>query len=224
MGWVTNIQPHAICDANPGAAVLQTAIAEAYYDKVFNIVDGAADVIMWGLIIASLGTASGAAISLRGLLNVGKSAIGKKSLKKLVKRNAIKGVRFSKGMGAAGLNPISQFRNLVTSFGGLGGALLTNKFIEESISLGVNVRRRYTVINAFAALHDPETGGRVEQLPVTLSPLKYQGLPWTSGLEADDRVFGLFLADKFYSWRDALLMLEAFLEEEIEGLEGGELK
>ena len=49
---------------------------------------------------------------------------------------------------------------------------------------------------------------------MNLSPLMYQGLPWTAGLEADESVFALSLIDTFYSWRDMLLGLENFLEAE----------
>ncbi|MCB1712652.1 MAG: hypothetical protein KDH96_09330, partial [Candidatus Riesia sp.] len=81
VGWITNVVPHAVCDANPGAAILQTAAMEATFEAVFNIIDFALDLATIATIVATAGAGTPLAIGefgiKKGVRNVAKRLLSR---------------------------------------------------------------------------------------------------------------------------------------------------
>jgi hypothetical protein len=206
-GWVSNIAPQAVCDANPGAAVLQTAALEDTFNKVFKLVDYALDGLYYASIIATILTAGGAAPAaigvgtLRGALAAGvKGLLGKGRLKFLgnvVKGNIQSAVKGGKAAIALKGSPKAIIKELYKNFGGLGKSVFSTYLGLQTTKQITNAAFRLTVTSSFV-----ENAQKTEQLPVILAPLYFNGLPFLAGMETDDPIWSVMFNDVFWSLRD----------------------
>lgn len=202
-GWVTNIIPQAVCDANPGAAILQTAALEKTYNLIFNTIDTVSDLLMVATLVGTLGggaaiggafTATGGIRKLLKDLIFNKKGLADRSLTvatQLYRRGRATGRAVLKD---AGVNPIKIVRNIFKTFRGPINQLLTNYTVAEAAELISYGAYNLQVVSGFV-----ENSRDVEQLPVKLSPLLFEGRPLLAGLETDEAVFSIFAVDTFYS-------------------------
>ena len=204
-GWVTNIIPQAVCDANPGAGILHTGIMETTFQLVYNTIDTISDLLTIALIISTLGGATP--------LTVGQFSV-KQGLKGLVSRFGKKGAigetwEIYKQAGATALkktipdlitkskNPMQLVYGIVSTFGGPAKSYLTNEAIIAGAEWGTHMFYKTNVIPAFV-----ESSNDVNQLPVILSPLTFNGTPFVAGLESEDSIWGLAAFGTYYSMKN----------------------
>lgn len=204
-GWVTNIVPQAICDANPGAAIIQTAILDATYQSVFSTIDFVSDAVMIATIVATLGagTPVGAGLGFgvrKGLKNLfldyAKNG-AKKGTINVGKRVGVGALKLKDTIVAGGLNPLATLREAYRNFGGVANSLAKNYLLLGAADRATYLAYRMNVVSAFV-----EASENVEQLPVIFSPLIYNATPFVAGLETDDAIHSIFTNDFYYSLRD----------------------
>jgi hypothetical protein len=206
-GWVSNIAPQAVCDANPGAAVLQTAALEDTFNKVFKGIDYALDALFYASIFATIITGGGAAPAaigvgtLRGAVIAGLKGIiqsGRlKFIGNVIKGNVSSAVKGAKAAIALKGSPKAIIRELYKNYGGLGKSVLGSYLYLQTAKQLTNSAFRLTVTSSFV-----ENAQKAEQLPVILSPLMFNGLPFLAGMETDDPVWSVMFNDVFWSLRD----------------------
>jgi len=206
-GWVSNISPQAVCDANPGAAILQTAALEDAFNKVFKVIDYASEALVYASIIASvatLGAATPAAIgafsmraaittTLKGVLQKGRT----KFVSNVVKNSVANAIAGGRAVVAAKGSPKQIIKQLWKNYGGLGKSVLGNWLLLGTAQQISHSAFRIGVTSSFV-----ENAQKVEQLPVILAPLYFNGLPFLAGMETDDPVWGVNFNDMFWSLRD----------------------
>ncbi len=202
-GWVTNIAPQAVCDANPGAAILQTAALEDTYNIVFKAIDYAADISTYALIIATLGGGTalgpGAFNVKQALTHTLKNLISKDRFKYVV--NRVKAIRTPLREAqaifrVAGASPAKVLGGAWKKYGGLAASAALNFTISGGARQLSNSAFRLHTVNSFVA-----NAQKVEQLPVVLCPLLYNGLPFLAGMETDDPVWAVHFNNAFHSLR-----------------------
>jgi len=223
-GWVTNVIPNAVCDANPGAGILQTAAMEAAFQGVYNTLEFVSDALMVATIVATAGAATPLAVGEFGI---------KKGISGLAKRFLQKGLR---GGSKATLRAYAQagrtlgtqlknsggqllksgqrmnaLRDLFKNYAGPGIAVLKNELLVGSAEFATHMMFKSNVISAFV-----EASEDVEQLPVILAPILYNGNPFTAGLETEDSIWAISAFGLFYSARqlqaDAARLYEDLFE------------
>jgi hypothetical protein len=215
-GWVSNISPQAVCDANPGAAILQTAAIEDAFAKVFTALDYAEDILLYAAIIAtiaSLGTAApeaaaaeaggaaaiagiraGVAATIKGLASKGRT----KFVADLVKNNikAI-GTGFGDILASKG-NPFALLRSFWKSrIKSIGLKALGGYTALDLLKQGSHQGFRLWCTSSYI-----EASQKAEQLPVILTPLYFNSQPFLAGMETDDPVWAINFNDVFWSLRD----------------------
>lgn len=224
-GWITNIVPQAIAEANAGASILQTAAMEAVFNIVFNSIEFAADVATIAVIIATLGAAAGAVSGAEA------AAISAKNF--AVKDGIAAGLRTigEKGaLGAAGqagkaslaiggdlLSTLlsgqtfkSPFVTLGKLYAKLGGPALAFGKIYTTEAISNTVSHQFfkmMVVESFI-----QSALQLEKLPVILSPLMFEGRPFLAGLETDAPIWNVFANDIFYNIRTMNYGAEKVLE------------
>lgn len=222
-GWICNIIPEAVCDANSGAAILQTAAAEALYGKVFKVIDTATDILTIISIIGTLGTATapslagnaGAKVGIRAFISKAKNSsfkgLAKERLGELKKaifssdatilsvRNILKS-NIKNPMGALKLIWHNYLKGPV-------GDVFKIQGIGLLLSQSTNQLFKMTVCTAFV-----NNSQKSEQLPIILSPLTFNGMPFLAGLETDDPIWNIYFNGFFGSIRDYQTGAEAALE------------
>lgn len=208
-GWITNIIPNAVCDANPGAAILHTAALETTYQAIFNGLEFVSDALTYATIIATLGAATPLALGQfsvrKGLLGVIKRFNNKgvvKALGSTLKAHvsSIKKIGGStwnnlKGVFKSG-ERFNLIKGLVKDLGGPGMALLKNELLIGAAEFSTHMFFKANVISGFV-----QNSNDVEQLPVILSPLIFNNTVFTAGLETDDSVWAISSFGLFYSMR-----------------------
>jgi hypothetical protein len=206
-GWISNISPQAVCDANPGAAILQTAALEDAFNKVFKVIDYASEALVYASIVASiatLGAATPAAIgafsmraaittTLKGVLQKGRT----KFVGNVVKNSVATAIAGGKAVISAKGSPKQIIKKLWKNYGGLGKSVLGNWLLLGTAQQISHSAFRIGVTTSFV-----ENAQKVEQLPVILAPLYFNGLPFLAGMETDDPVWGVNFNDMFWSLRD----------------------
>lgn len=206
-GWVTNITPNAICDANPGAAVLHTAVMETTYEAIFNTIEFLSDVATYATVIATLGGATPLAFG-RFSTSQGISRLLTRVLTNTPKQTILKTLgayrtgfkRFGRTVfkEATGRGTLTQLlARIVKGVSGPGIALLKNEMMASTAEWGDHMLFKFNVIPAFVAGAD-----NIEQLPVILSPLTFNGLPFTAGLETEDSIWAIAANGIFYGMKD----------------------
>jgi hypothetical protein len=211
-GWVTNIVPQAVCDANPGAAIIQTAILEQTYGTVFSTIDFVSDAVLLGTIIATLGGATplaagrfGLTKGLKGIVSNIKQKGAIDAAKFAFTRNLRRFNVVARRVFREYKNPMEALKVLGRTAGGPGKTMLNN-FVFRTLADGATHSAfRLQVISGFV-----EAADKVEQLPIILSPLVYNGVPWTAGMETDDAIYSIFMNDAFYSFRELQATAEKF--------------
>lgn len=206
-GWVTNIIPQAVCDANPGAGILHTAIMETTYQFIYNTIDTVSDLLTLALVVSTFGGASPLAFGsfstsqgLRGLITrFGKSGIkgGINQTWEVYKNTAKEAVKnkIPTILGAS-KNPLDLVFKVVASVGGPLKTYFKNEALVAGAQWGTHMFYKSNVIPAFI-----ENSNDVQQLPVILSPLIFNGTPFVAGLESEDSVWGLSAFGAYYSSR-----------------------
>lgn len=215
-GWVTNIVPHAMCEASPGNRHVQAAIFNSKVDKIFNIVDYS----LWALTIATLGSGGVAALGAKAGASTLRHAIA------VALRSPNSALRlFGKGLKAPlakGLvGPDSPLGK-----GALGGTLALSKKLAGDITLN-SISKQYKVLASALAKNGPNTlkslffnrtgsvaagqisryliinhGAGKEQLPVTFSPLIFKGSVLQAGIEGEDLQYWSMASKAHWGWRD----------------------
>ena len=210
VGWVTNITPEAVCDANPGAGILHTAILETTFQTVFNVVDTVSDILTVALIVATLGGATPLALGSFSLTQGIKGVVSRfatQGLKtgivntlrayRLGAKAALKvGQRDIKGLLAKG-GARNIIKDIFIGLGGPASAMLKNEVLTGGAKWGTHILYKSNVIPAFI-----ESANDVEQLPVILSPLMFNGNPFTAGIEAEDAVWSIAAFGFYYSAKE----------------------
>lgn len=207
VGWTTHILPQTVCDANPGAAILQTGVLEATFNKIFAPIDWTLDALTYYSLFSSLILSGPANLAKGAAKDVSKTFIRGAIKQGLIniKDNAVSiGGTLLKSKG----NPLAVLRGLWASHGGLSRSLSRNFALAVGAETASNMWFRLSVIPGFI-----EKSKDVAQLPVIISPLMFNGLPLTAGLESDDALFSVYLSDTFYSLRDLQLSAEAYINE-----------
>lgn len=220
-GWVTNIIPNAVCDANPGAGILHTAALETTYQAIFNGLEFISDALTYATIIATLGGATPLAL---GQFSVKKGLLG--ILKNFRDKGAIKTVGTTLKLHLRGLKKIggSTWNNLKGTFrsgerfnlikglfkdlGGPGMSLLKNELRIGAAEFATHMFFKANVISGFVQNSDD-----VEQLPVILSPLIFNNTVFTAGLETDDSVWAISSFGLFYSMKQMQQGISLVLED-----------
>lgn len=209
MGWVTNLVPSAVCDANAGAGILQTAILETTYQAVFNTLEFASDVLTIATIVATLGAATPLAAGRFGItkgltLAAKKFAESPKNYLPFVLKNygqsgkvALKTI--TKNFSLASGKKLEIIRQLYRRFGGPVNSLLKNEVRIAGAEFATHLWFKLHVIPSFV-----DSTKDVDQLPVTLSPLIFNGVPFTAGLEAEDAIWGISAFGAYYSAQEML--------------------
>jgi hypothetical protein len=218
IGWVTNIKPCAVCDSNPGSAAIQTAINEAAFNSRLNTVEWAFFGINVLLIPFTGGASSIGAAALRstfrGVLPAAGKALfigapkatvmsGAKSLLKLGQKTMQSGVR---AIGNAGIsaNPLAIASHVATkySLGKVGSRLLGSYLLESVGKSALHWVGLTTTMHSWVEGHED-----AEALPVVLSPLMFNGTPWTAGVESDEALFTVPLYNFYYSFAHLMTAL-----------------
>jgi hypothetical protein len=215
-GWITNISPQAICDANPGAAILATAALEASYAVAFKAIDFATDALTIATILATFGAGSGVAAGGGSLLRKGLGSLTKDFMQKGARKTLTDGVRRGivgtrrlgrKIVNEKSLNPMRLLGTVYKHYGGIGETLLKNYLLTATAQQVTHLMFRLQVVSGFV-----ESANDVKQLPIIFSPLLHNGLPFTAGMETDDALHSIFLNDSYYSYRDLQAGAERVLE------------
>jgi len=210
-GWITNITPAAVCDANPGAGILHTAILETTYQAVYNTLDYVSDILTWATVIATLGAATPLAAGKfsvsAGLKGVAKRFLTKNPIQFLGETASIYGkniARVAKGLPGelAGTlrkgHRLDAIRYLYKEIGGPGNALLANEMAVMAAEFATHSAFQMNIIPSYV-----ESANNVEQLPIILSPLIYNNTAFVAGLEAEDSIWGISAFGLFWSMKEA---------------------
>jgi len=204
-GWVTNIVPHAMCDANPGNRFIQAAIFNNRIDKVMNI----ADTVLWVWTLASIAVpvlgAGGAALSTGFKFGAKKLlSVGQKEVISLgVKEASAQSRRAGFGALANQIGGSTTALDVTTKFGILKKVLAeqTPAFLKSYIYKiglvggGAHTASRFLIQNVTSA---------DKLLPVTFHPLMFKGVPLEAGLAGDDFSYWSISAAGHWAWSDFL--------------------
>jgi len=197
-GWVTNIVPHAVCEANPGSRVIQDAIFADKMDFIYDVVDFMFDafIVITALETAgaSIGVASAARVSTKQALSQGKKALGRKSFQGLGKRLAVVKNNFYKNGGLA------EFRSLVANN---SATVLKTYLVKETASYGYGEINRLLITNS---------GIGSDRLPVIFMPLLFKGAPLQAGLHGEETEYFSVGSQLHWSYKDTLDGVEQFLD------------
>ncbi len=205
-GWITNIIPEAVCDSNPGAAVIQTAILEKAFERVFNIGGAVFD----GFLLGSILFAPGVGTALKGVVKGAVSILPGLSLKGLFTVAQRTVVSAAEGLKAAGYNPAALSAKAIERY----QPVITRLFraYAANQALGSFLQHTQNFMMAAAWVEGAQDNKKVAaQLPVILCPLIYNGSPWTAGLEADDIMFSVPFYDTYYSLHDFKTAVQDYL-------------
>lgn len=207
-GWITNIIPSAVCEANAGASILQTAIMETTFQAVYNTLEFVSDALTIATIVATAGAATPLAVTefstVNGLKGLVKNFFTKglggmlsatakghwSNIKEFGGNAALGGI---KGMLKKG-NRFNALKSLYHNFGGPAWSLIMNETYIGMAQYSNHLMMTMNVIPSFV-----ESASNVEQLPVILSPLIYNGNPFTAGLETEDSIWAISAFGIYYS-------------------------
>jgi len=215
-GWVSNIQPEAVCDSNAGAAVVQTAAMEALFDKVFRTTDFLTDLVTYCIIVATLG---GGTPIVGGQFAVKKGLTGaikkwwEKGTKDYIYDRLIAGkdniLKLKDIIAGQYKDPLNALRTIIRTFiQGPGGKIFASQVISGAVDTLTDTAFKLTVCTSFVM-----NAQKAEQLPVLLSPLLFNGMPFLAGLETEDPIWAVFFNGTFWSLKDMQLGAAEFVNE-----------
>lgn len=218
-GWVTNILPNAVCDANPASSVLQTAAMEATFQSVFNAIDFVSDAVSIAIIVATLGAGTPVALGTFSAKNAAKRLI-RDTFSRQIVRNTLN--RYKRTLNRIGRGFAKDWRKgsrlglIKTAFREFGGpavSLLSNEVTASTATYTASLFYKHSAIASYV-----EIGSSAEQLPVVMTPLLFNGNPFTAGLETEDNVWAIGSFGLYYSMKElqagASRFLEDFFEED----------
>jgi hypothetical protein len=178
-GWVTNIIPHAVVDANPGNKFVQDAIFANRMDQIFDLVD----TLTWAITIAMAIPTAGASVA---TFSAGRAAMNT-AIKVSVKQAEVAALK------TAGLTFAKQF--------GVAKSAIWNTFIKSgSLHLGKAVITY--PLNEITRLTMIQSGMKGSQMPTIYSPLAYKGAPLVAGMEASEYTTFSVAAKVHWALRD----------------------
>jgi len=216
-GWVTNIVPHLMCEANPGNSAVQIALFNNKIDKIFNLVDYG----LWALTIASMGSALGVA----GIAGIAKSsyAAGSNSFKYIL--GNLLGSKLKTEATKAGVTSVTaaaagQFtkRSLFPVLGREIAGNITIKSIGVQLkTLGIALGEvspaflksyvKYNLIGSYVAgaisrllIQNAQVGNKA--LPITMMPLIFKGAPLEAGLNSTDYGYWSLSSKIHWAYKD----------------------
>lgn len=185
-GWLTNIVPHAVVEANPGNSAVQRSVIANKFDKIYNIVD----YTMWGIVILTAIPTLGASIGVATPLIEGTTSLAARTLPSI--------------FGRQGLEKLStSFINkklLSDRVSVLGQAIFENApptirsyLYTQAISEGAGEITRIMAMNSMS--------GPI-QAPVTICPLLYKGIPFEAGLNGRETAYYSLASKIYWTYRD----------------------
>lgn len=201
-GWVTNIIPEAIADANPGAAILQTAKMEALFGIVFNAIDIVTEALTYATILSALSGSANLEIGKfslsKPLKGIAKDVITLSPIRMLT--TSLKGnagnLREAARIITNGKSSFAKVGDLLRTFSGplvYGGSIWT---LSETLKGIGSPLYRLSVINSFI-----KGAKELKSLPVILSPLLHHDRPLVAGLETDSPIWDIYLNGVFYDYK-----------------------
>jgi hypothetical protein len=203
-GWVCNIVPEAVCDANPGAAIIQTAIMEANFERWMNVAGVAYNALLLGTVLA----APGVGTALKAVMTRTVPTLLNTTLKSAWITGGRMLATSARKVAEIGYNPLAlggYFEKYYPTVTRLLGAYLLNGAIKDIAQHSLNFAAMTSWIDGAS---DKDA---IDQLPVILSPLMYNGTPWTAGLEADDILFSIPFYDTYYALHDLKVAFKDYL-------------
>lgn len=162
-GWVTNIVPHAACEANPGNRSIQAAVFASRMDRMLDTADYAFN----ALLILSFVPTGGASIAAAGALRSAVSASSKSGVKKLT----------SSIQSASVTAAVQQLKRHLFSD---SKKFLKNYIITEGLAYGGNF---------FSNLGQANMRAGKDNLPVLFSPIMFKGVPLEAGLHGSELTY-----------------------------------
>jgi hypothetical protein len=177
---------------------------------IFNVVDTVSDVLTVALIIATLGGATPLALGqfslaqgLRGVVSrfatqgIKSGAATTLKAYRLAAKKALRvGQRDIKGLLSKG-GAKNIIKDILIGLGGPATTMLKNEVLIGGAKWGTHMLYKSNVIPAFI-----ESANDVEQLPVILSPLMFNGNPFTAGIEAEDAIWSIAAFGLYYSAKE----------------------
>jgi len=221
MGWVTNIKPCAYCEANPGSSAVQVAVMEAAYRMTMRNTDTIFTAINIGILLATGGLGGGlSAFVLSGARNLIATAAratvqkgGAKAIyKNVATRVATSAQEASRNIANGTARPMALATDAIKNLGlgKLATRYFTSVATEAAITTGIHHWSNHVTTSAWV------NGAKdVEQLPTILSPLMYNGAPWTAGLEADEALFSVPFYGLYASYHDIVTTWTDFLSNQV---------
>ncbi len=202
-GWITNIIPQAVCDSNPGAAVIQTAIHEANYERIMN----ATGTVFNAFFLLTVLAAPGVGTALKTVVTKAIPGVFNTSLRGIfgLASKTITGA--VKGLKTIQYNPNTAASLLQNRYGKTVTRLFAAYAAQSAITTLAQHSSNFMLTTAWA--EGATDTDRAAQLPVIICPLIYNGAPWTAGMEADDILFSVPFYDTYYGLHD---LKTAFLD------------
>jgi hypothetical protein len=218
-GWVTNIIPQLVAEANSGASILQTARLEAGFNIAFNAVEYFADLAVNLLALSTLGGASSLAVGefsiLRGLLPRVKQVATLSPVQLFnssVKAQAANLSEVSRILKTAG-PATAKLGQLYKRFGGPVNSYIGIEVARGILNNGGHAVFRLNVVNSYI-----QHANELKKLPVIISPLIYNDRALLAGLETDKPIWDVYLNQTFYNIKSIQAGAEKVLEQLIEDL------
>jgi hypothetical protein len=187
---------------------------EATYQSIFNVVDFVSDILTYATIIASLGAATPLAVgrysTTKGLKGLLTRLLNENKLK--ATWTAYKGRLRRAGRGIANDwrkgTRVGLIKSLYREAGGPVNSLLANEIITGTAKYGASMLFRHSAISSYV-----EIGDKAEQLPVILTPLIFNGNPFTAGLETEDNIWAIGSFGLYYSMKEIQAAASRFAED-----------
>ena len=212
-GWVTNLIPHAICQANSQNSFVQTAIQINKFNKAFNIVDTVLNALLITSIIPFFGQAvSGAALVARSASGTAAKALLKRKLKSVASKEARKGIVDT--ISGKALVRLAKQRGRKAAMAE-GKELLAKAFLDTSPSMFASIFANQGIGQGADLLHDMlvlNQGIVGNKMPVTFTPLMHKGHPLVAGLAGDKLEFYSADVQLKYWWQDLTEAGREFLD------------
>lgn len=189
-GWVTNIVPHAVVEANPGNSAVQRAVFANKIDNIYNAVD----VALWGITIATAIPTLGASIGLAS--SAGRWA-GAKSLQAVLApsfaRLEKQGLREWATKFSSNAMVSERFKLLKTAVVTNTPTTVRSFFRTTTASYALGEISRAFYLNSMA--------GNM-QSPVSIQPVLFKGIPFEAGLNGRDTVYFSLTSKLHWTFQD----------------------
>ncbi len=162
-GWITNLVPHAACEANPGNRNIQAAVFASKMDRIFETTEYAFNALLILSFIPSGGSSVALGSAIRGAFA---NASG----------NALK--RGGKALAASSVS--AQMQIMKKALFSDSKKFLRNYMITEGLLYGGTYFNRLIQTNMRAGK---------DSLPVMMMPLQFKGAPLQAGMHGSDLTY-----------------------------------